>query len=104
MGDFLNVAAQWLEFGRPGEDDEPMCVHHRAACAMGAQPLPELYVMAIEGKRRAGMPVPPLDEHRPMTRAERARDAEEYAALLAEVKARNAAIEAGLNAGVPPWT
>ncbi len=94
MADFLGVAADWLENGRPGEGDAPMCAYHRDACAMGTQPLSDLYTLVIEAKQRMGETVPPLDEHRPMTSAERARDAEEFAGLLADARARNEAAEA----------
>lgn len=81
----------------PGE--ELLCAFHGGACAMGTEPLAEIYVMVIEAKRRAGKDVPPLDEHRPMTPVEAAQYRREYAEALAEAKARNAAIEAELQAG-----
>lgn len=92
-----------LEEVAPKNAGDPMCAYHRDACQMGAQPLPELYVLVVEAKRRAGQAVPPLDEHRAMTPAERVRDAREFAELLAETKARVAAEEAALKAGAP-WT
>ncbi|MGW1669010.1 hypothetical protein [Streptomyces sp. NPDC002324] len=82
----------------PGSGDGPMCVHHGSACGLGTKELPELYRLVVESKERQGMTVPPLDEHRAMTPAERAQDAAEYAVLLADLKARNAAIEAQLRA------
>ncbi|TQE40242.1 hypothetical protein Sipo8835_00070 [Streptomyces ipomoeae] len=92
-----------LEEVAPKSTDPPMCVYHRDVCQMGAQPLPELYVLVVEAKRRVGQVVPPLDEHRAMTAAERVRDAREFAALLAETRERVAAEEAALKAGAP-WT
>ncbi|MFJ4623066.1 hypothetical protein [Streptomyces sp. NPDC088812] len=92
-----------LEEAAPKPADTPMCAHHRDACAMGAEPLSDLYVLIVEARQRAGLPVPPLDEHRPMTPAERAQDAAEFAELLAETQARVAAEEVALKAGVP-WT
>lgn len=100
----IGTAADWLEFGRPSGDDTPLCAYHRSACGMGTEPLSELYVLIVEAKRRAGEGVPPLDEHRAMTPAERAQDAEEFAALLAAAQARNAEIEAQINVGGDPWT
>ena len=95
MSGLFTRAADWLEFGRLVEG-EPMCVHHGPACAMGTEPLSELYRLVIEAKRRAGENVPPLDEHRAATLAERAQYQREFDTALAEAKARNVAIEAEL--------
>jgi hypothetical protein len=95
-------AADWLEYGRPGEGED-LCVHHGPACCMGAEPLSELYRLVIEAKRKAGQDVPPLDEHRLMTLAEQAVYRREFEEALADAKARNAAVEAELEAG-PRWT
>lgn len=98
MSGFLGLAAGWLEFGRDG-DDTPMCAYHGPACAMGTEPLAEIYAMVIEAKRRAGEDVPPLDEHRPATPAEAAEYRREFAEALADAKARNAEAEAEIWAG-----
>ncbi|MHC3471223.1 hypothetical protein ACYF6T_21350 [Streptomyces sp. 7R007] len=95
MRGFLGRAADWLEFGRL-ESEGPVCAHHGPACAMGTEPLFELYRLVIEAKRRVGVDVPPLDEHRAATLAERAQYQREFDMALAEAKARNAAIEAEL--------
>ena len=98
MSGIFARAADWLEFGRSA-DDGPMCVHHGPACAMGAEPLDEIYVMVIRAKQRAGQDVPPLDEHRPMTLAERTQYWREFEEALAEAKAKNAQAEAEIWAG-----
>jgi hypothetical protein len=95
MGDVLGRAADWLEFGRPS-DGEPMCVHHGPACELGTVELPEIYRMAVEARRRLGMPAPPLDEHRVATPAEAARYRREYEEALAAAKARNDQMEAAI--------
>lgn len=79
------------------------CVHHGLACRMGAEPLAEIYVMVVEAQRQLGQDVPPLDEHRAATPEERRQYEAETAQALAEARARNAAIEAELEAGAP-WT
>lgn len=82
---------------RPRDSSQgPLCIHHGPACALGTQPLPEFYVMVIEAKQRLGQEAPPLDEHRAMTAKERKAYAREMAELIAEQKAKNAAIEAQL--------
>ncbi|MDX3578663.1 MULTISPECIES: hypothetical protein [unclassified Streptomyces] len=100
MSGLFGRAADWLEFGRGGEGED-LCVHHGPACAMGTEPLAEIYVMVLEAKRRAGEKVPPLDEHRPMTAAERAEYRDGYEEALAKAKARNAEIEAQIRGEVP---
>lgn len=100
MTGIFSKAADWLEFGRPGDDDDLMCVHHGPACQMGAEPLAEIYVMVIEAKRRAGEEVPPLDEHRAMSPAERADYWRGYEVALAEAEARSEVEEAALRAGL----
>lgn len=100
MTGIFSKAADWLEFGRPGDDDDLMCVHHGPACQMGAEPLSELYRLVIEAKRRAGGEVPPLDEHRAATAAERDQYRREFEAALAEAKARVEAEEAVIKAGL----
>jgi hypothetical protein len=95
MGGFLNVAADWLEFGQPG-GDVALCVHHGPACGLGTVELPEIYRLAVEAKQRLGMPAPPLDEHRVATPAEAAKYRREYAEALAAAQARNARAEAEL--------
>lgn len=102
MTGLFGRAADWLEFGRPG-DGEDLCVHHGPACAMGTEPLSELYRLVIEAKREAGQDVPPLDEHRLMTLDEQVDYRREFEQALADAKARNAAIEADLEAGAA-WT
>ncbi|MEU9264582.1 hypothetical protein AB0E04_03885 [Streptomyces sp. NPDC048251] len=93
MSGMLGRAADWLEFGRPG-DGGPMCVHHGEACGLGTVELPEIYRMAVEARQRLGMPAPPLDGHRAATPIEVAEYRREYEQALAAAKARNAALEA----------
>ncbi|MEV6833606.1 hypothetical protein AB0N17_03585 [Streptomyces sp. NPDC051133] len=81
--------------GEPTEQ-APVCVHHGPACELGTVELPEIYRMAVEARRRVGMPAPPLDEHRQATPAEAARYRREVAEALAEVKARVAQEEAAI--------
>ncbi|MBY8879750.1 hypothetical protein [Actinacidiphila acidipaludis] len=81
---------------RPGAD--ALCVHHGDLCEIGTRPLPEIYVMAIEARRRLGREVPPLDEHRAMTPAERRRYDERAAELIAEQEAKNERAVAALQA------
>ncbi|WP_327319283.1 hypothetical protein [Streptomyces sp. NBC_01235] len=100
MGDVLGIVADWLEFGRPSEGED-LCVHHGPACGLGTVELPEIYRLAVEARRRLGMPAPPLDEHRVATPAEAARYRREYAEALAAAQARNAAIEAELRGEQP---
>ncbi|MFC8201340.1 hypothetical protein ACFUTV_38985 [Streptomyces sp. NPDC057298] len=97
MAGLFGRAADWLEFGRPGEGED-LCVHHGPACAMGAEPLAEIYVMVIEAKRRAGEDVPPLDEHRAATPEERRQYEAEFAEALAAAEARNERVLAQLEA------
>ncbi|MER7927036.1 hypothetical protein ABTY96_28420 [Streptomyces sp. NPDC096057] len=98
MNGLFGKAADLLEFG-PGGGDAPMCVHHGPACEMGTVPLSELYRMVIEAKRQAGEQVPPLDEHLPMTVAERRQYRREFEAALADTKAAVAAEEAAIREG-----
>ncbi|MFI5684656.1 hypothetical protein [Streptomyces sp. NPDC051636] len=100
MSGMFGAAADWLEFGRPVEG-EPMCVHHGPVCELGARPFDELYLLVHEAHRSAGKPVPPLDEHRPMTLAERAQYWREYEEALAEAKARNDQLEAAIRGDQP---
>ena len=79
--------------------EEPLCIHHGPACALGTRPLPEIYVLAIEAKRRLGQETPPLDEHRLMAPKERKRYEREMRELLASLRARNDQLEAELRAG-----
>ncbi|MEV5792679.1 hypothetical protein [Streptomyces sp. NPDC052192] len=102
MTGLFGRAADWLEFGRPGEGED-FCVHHGLACRMGAEPLAEIYVMVVEAQRQLGQDVPPLDEHRAATFEERRQYEAEFAEALAEAEARNAASEADLEAGAT-WT
>ena len=85
----------------PDTEDGPQCVHHGTACGLGMRELPELYRLVVQAKQRQGMPVPPLDEHRLATPAERAQYAREAAEALAEAKARTAVIEAELRGERP---
>lgn len=98
MSGLFGTAADWLEFGRPA-DGEPVCVHHGPACGLGTVPLPEIYVMVVEAKRRLGMPAPPLDEHRAATPAEAAEYRRGYEEALAAAKAKNAQMEAEILGG-----
>lgn len=82
-------------------DDTPLCAFHGGACRMGAEPLSELYRLVIEAKARAGEQVPPPDEHREMTPAERVEYERGAAELLAEQKAKNEVIEAQLRGERP---
>ncbi|QJS13217.1 hypothetical protein HKX69_30025 [Streptomyces argyrophyllae] len=95
MGGFLSTAADWLEFGRP-RDGEPLCVHHGPACGLGTAELPEIYRLAVEARRRLGMPAPPLDEHRQAMPVEAARYWREYEDALAAAKACNDQLEAAI--------
>lgn len=88
---------------QPQADSEQWCVHHGPACGLGTVELPEIYRLAVEARRRLGMPAPPLDEHRAATPEERRQYEAETAQALAEAKARNAAAEAELQGGAP-WT
>lgn len=86
------------KLGVPPADDEPLCIHHGPACALGTQPLPELYVMVVQAKQRLGKEAPPLDEHRVMTAKERKTYKREMAELIAAQKAKNERILAELRA------
>lgn len=90
-----------LEQAAPKSDGVPMCAHHGPACSMGAEPLSDLYVLIIQAKQRQGEEVPPLDEHRPMTAAERADYRRGYEAALADARARVAAEEAEIRGERP---
>lgn len=92
-----------LEQAAPKTTDVPMCAFHGAQCALGSRQPDDLYLLVHEARRKTGLPAPDLDVHRPMTPAERARDVAEFAALLAETRARVAVEEADIKAGAP-WT
>jgi hypothetical protein len=70
---------------------------------MGARPLrdPELVRMVNAGRGRLGLPTVPLLEHRAASSKEQRRLEKEFAALLAETKARVAAEEAVLRGDGP---
>ncbi|MET8169298.1 hypothetical protein ABZT34_34455 [Streptomyces sp. NPDC005329] len=83
-----------LEEVAPKPVDVPMCAFHGAQCGLGTRQPDDLYLLVHEARRNTGLPAPDLDVHRPMTPDERARDAEEFADLLADARARNDAAEA----------
>ncbi|MFF8954093.1 hypothetical protein ACF09I_35650 [Streptomyces sp. NPDC014940] len=95
----LTARLNRLEDAAPKAADVPMCVHHGEACGLGTVALPEVYVLAIQARRRLGMDAPPVDEHRLATPAEAARYRQEVAEALAEAKARNDRMEAALRCG-----
>ncbi|MGW3846895.1 hypothetical protein [Streptomyces fagopyri] len=96
----LGMRLSRLEEAAPKPSETPWCRHHGPACQMGAEPLSDLYVLIIEAKRSVGQPVPPLDEHVPMTAAERIRYEQEVTGLIAEKKAENDAAMAELRGEV----
>jgi hypothetical protein len=87
-----------LEETAPKPVDVPMCVHHGPACELGARELSELYRLVIEAKQRQGQDVPPLDEHRAMTREERRQYDADYAEALGAAKERNRQVLAQMEA------
>lgn len=99
----LGARLERLEQAAPKAPEGTQCVHHGPACGLGTIELPEIYRLAVEARRRLGMPAPPLDEHRAATPAEAAQYRREYEAALSAAKERNTAAEAELEAGAP-WT
>jgi len=113
MGDFLSLAASWLEHGRPAA---PVCRYHSVHCEMGRNwpldraavdsasvQMDDLLDLIAEGRRKAGLPVGPsprelwaVGRHEEVPAAELAEREREADELLAAAKAENEALEAQL--------